>query len=155
MSVVELPASFALRALVGFLAGFVGTLLVHQPVVYALIQAGLDPFPAFSLQPTSPWGTPLVINLAFWAGVWAIAYVFLAARLPRRINMLLAGAAFGILFPTLASWTVIAVIKGHPLFFAYNWRPITVAVIANSLWGASLPVLSTWGTRLLGVGAGK
>lgn len=138
----------ARRALIGFLAAFLGTVTVHQLVIAALPFIGINAFPAYSLRPTAPFGVPLFLSLAFWAGVWGIVYVFIADRLPKTLNPLLVGALFGILLPTLASWTIIPALKGQPLFFGFNSARIAAATIANSIWGASIPLFCDWLSRV-------
>lgn len=139
------------RAVVGFLAGFLATVTIHQCVILALPLIGINAFPAYSLRPTAPLGVPLFISLAFWAGIWGILYVFIADRLPNALPHWLGGALFGILGATLAGWTVIAAIKGQPLFSGFNPDRLMAAIIANSIWGAALPFFSTWLSRFIGV----
>ena len=139
----------ARRALIGFLAAFLGTVTVHQLVIAALPFIGINAFPAYSLRPTAPLGVPLFLSLAFWAGIWGIVYVLIVDRLPKTLNPLLVGALFGILLPTLAGWTVIAALKGQPLFAGLNPARLAAATIANSIWGASIPVFCDWLARIL------
>lgn len=141
--------SVARRAVIGFLAGFLATITIHQLVILALPLIGIYAFPAYSFRLTVPLGVPLFISLAFWAGIWGIVYVFIADRLPKSINPLLAGALFGILLPTLAGWTVIAALKGQPWFAGFNPERLATATIANSFWGASLPVFCNWLARII------
>lgn len=141
--------SFPLLVVIGFLAGFLGTITIHQLSILALVYAGLPTFPAYSLRPQPPFGVPLFVSLAFWAGIWGILYVLIAKYIPKSLNPLLAGALFGILLPTMAGWTIIATLKGSPWFFGGNTIYIVTAVIANGLWGASLPVISNRLARLL------
>ncbi|WP_376802946.1 hypothetical protein [Candidatus Raskinella chloraquaticus] len=149
MQNTTMPSQFtAKRALIGFLAAFLGTVTVHQLVIAALPFIGINAFPAYSLRPTAPLGVPLFLSLAFWAGVWGIAYVFIADRLPKSINPMLAGALFGVLLPTLAGWTVIAAMKGQPLFSGFNPERLAAATIANSIWGASIPLFCNWLSRV-------
>jgi hypothetical protein len=51
----------------GFIAGYLATLVFHQPMLSALWMAGLAPFGPFSMAATQPFGIPVVLSLAFWA----------------------------------------------------------------------------------------
>ena len=148
-SVVSLPQAPLPRAIIGFLAGFLATLTFHQLVILALPLLGINAFPAYALRAIPPLGIPLFINLAFWGGVWGILFVFIVNRFPKSIHPWLAGALFGILLPTLAGWTIIAALKGQPLFSGFNIDRILAATIANSVWGACLPIFSSAMTSLL------
>jgi hypothetical protein len=131
--------------LLGFAAGALGVLVTHQGTVWLLHMAGFLPNPPYSLRPVPPLGIPAVLNAAFWGGLWGVALAALlrAARTPALLTGLLLGA-FG---ATLVGWTIVAGLKGLPLFAggepARMWRGLAI----NGAWG--------WGAALflLGLGA--
>src|SRR6185436_15413782 len=102
--------------LLGFAAGALATLTVHQIALAALSALGALPAGvAYSLRAVPPLGVPQVLNIAFWGGLWGIAWAFVAGRLGRDlVILLLAGLVFGAVAPTLVGWFVVAPIKGQP-----------------------------------------
>lgn len=136
--------------LVGFCCGFIAVLLFHQGTVYVLhhqfplikmLTGAADSFrPAtsgFNFRPVPPFGVPQVISLAFWGGVWGI----LIAGLIRWVHApdLLTGFLVGAVVCTLVGFTLVATLRGNPLWGGGNsivwWR----AVILNGAfgWGAA------------------
>ncbi|MBL8251465.1 MAG: hypothetical protein JNK31_07340 [Candidatus Competibacter sp.] len=123
------------RALFGFVAGFLATLIFHQFTLAALWAAGLAPFAPFSLAPTSPLGVPAVLSLAFWGGIWGIVLAAIEARFPPRGGYWLAAFAFGALAPSLVAWFVVLPLKGRPA--GGGWPPplLVTALLINGAWG--------------------
>src|SRR5262245_18692023 len=79
--------------IVGFLAGAVAVLLFHQGAAAALHALGLTPRAPFSLQPTKPFGVPVITSIAFWGGVWGVLLAAAFARLSGA-RLLLASTIF-------------------------------------------------------------
>lgn len=61
--------------LLGFVAGFLATLIFHQGLWYLFNQAGIIPLdrPAWATDPIPPFGVPAVLSKAFWGGLWGLA----------------------------------------------------------------------------------
>ncbi|KAA2236056.1 hypothetical protein [Salinarimonas soli] len=104
----------ARRAVLGFLAGVLSVLLVHQVVILALSSAGLIQAMPYSMRPIPPLGVPTVVNGAFWGGLWGVLFAFVADRLPLP-GLWLKGLVFGLLGPLLVNWFVVAPLKGQPM----------------------------------------
>ncbi|HCK80072.1 MAG TPA: hypothetical protein PK880_13980 [Candidatus Competibacter sp.] len=123
------------RTLLGFIAGFLATLIFHQLTLAALWAAGLAPFAPFSLAATAPFGVPAVISLAFWGGIWGILFAALDARFPSGGGYWFAAFLFGALAPSLVAWLVVLPLKGRPL--GGGWHPplLVVALLINGVWG--------------------
>jgi hypothetical protein len=131
--------------LLGFIAGFVATLLFHQGVWYLLNQAGVIPpeRPAWPMDPIPPLGVPSVISKAFWGGLWG------AALAPALAHF--SGAAYwtswivaGALALTLVAFYVVPPIKGEPI--PALWPRFVVGVLVNGAWGLGTAIF----LRLLG-----
>lgn len=53
------------RMVAGFIAGFLATLVFHQLTLVLLRAVYPTPLPPFSMNPTAPFGIPVVFSLAF------------------------------------------------------------------------------------------
>jgi hypothetical protein len=119
---------------VGFLSGAVSVLLCHQVIAALLHAIGITPRVPYSMQPTRPLGVAQVWSLAFWGGVWG---VLLAAALRRYVDgaLVIAATIFGAILPSLVAWTVVAAMKGQPLFAGGAAKGIAVGLLVNAAWG--------------------
>ena len=119
------------RLLLGFVAGFVATLVFHQIALAILHYVHWIDRAAWSMKPVPPWGVPAVISLAFWGGVWGAVMI---AILAKSRNLLLASTLFGAVLPTLVAALIIQpLIKHQPL--PHSWKLLVVGLIINGAWG--------------------
>ncbi|MEJ2518015.1 MAG: hypothetical protein P8Y82_08565 [Methyloceanibacter sp.] len=133
--------------LLGFVAGFLATLLFHQSLWYAFNQIGLIPLsrPAWPTDAIPPFGVPSLLSKAFWGGLWGLALAPLLGRLNGSsywLSWILAGA---IALP-LVAFFVVPPLKGldrPPL-----WPRYLVSMMLNATWGLGTAVI----LRLLGAG---
>jgi hypothetical protein len=122
------------RVLIAFLAGFLATLVFHQPVLWLLHNAGIAPFAPWSMTPVKPFGVPSVISLAFWGGVWGIIMIPVIARIRSEAAYFLTAAIFGAILPTLVAALVSAPLHGKPIPKATPGLLIT-GLSVNAAWG--------------------
>ncbi len=122
------------RVLLAFLAGFLATLVFHQPVLWLLHNAGIAPFAPWSMTPVKPFGVPSVISLAFWGGVWGIIMIPVIARIRSEAAYFLTAAVFGAILPTLVAALVSAPLHGKPIPKATPGLLIT-GLSVNAAWG--------------------
>jgi len=124
-----------MQILFGFIAGFLATVIFHQPVLALLWWAGLAPFGPFSMAATQPLGVPAVISLAFWGGVWGILFGLIHDRFPRGSGYWLTAFLFGAILPTLVALLVVLPLKGRPV--GGGWQPalLMTAFLINGAWG--------------------
>jgi hypothetical protein len=128
------------RALLGFIAGFVATLVFHQIALQLLHVAGIAPNPAWPMKPVPPFGVPSVVSLAFWGGVWGAIMIPIIDR--KRGGAYYAIAiVFGALAPTLVAWFIVAPLKHQPM--ASGWVPkrMMIGPIVNAAWGFGTALL--------------
>lgn len=125
----------AARVLFGFLAGFIATLGFHQVVVAILHDAGIAPMPAFQMNPTAPFGVPMMLSLAFWGGIWGVVFSLMESGFPRGIGYWLMALLFGALLPTAVALFVVLPLKGHALSGMPHWPLLITALSANGAWG--------------------
>ena len=133
----------------GFIVGAMAVLVFHQGTVLLLSQLGsaspvlasiFGPTGApFNLAPVKPLGVPMIVSQAFWGGLWGsvLVLILVLARPPD----LLFGFVFGAVVLTLVAVTVVASLKGLPIFGGGNRTVWIRAILLNGAWG--------WGTALL------
>jgi hypothetical protein len=122
------------RALLGFIAGFLATIIFHQIALQLLHMAGVTPRAAWPMQPVPPFGVPAVISLSFWGGVWGAIMIPIIDRF-RGTQYWIWAIVFGAIAPTLVAWFIVAPLKHQPI--AGGWKPATMMIgpIVNAAWG--------------------
>jgi hypothetical protein len=119
----------------GFIAGFIATLLFHQPALATLAAVGFVKAGVYSMRATQPFGVPAVLSLSYWGGVWGLPFVALERRFPKGAVYWLCAFAFGALGPTLVAWFVVAPIKGLPLAGGWQLTRMITGLLINGAWG--------------------
>jgi hypothetical protein len=129
----------------GFVAGFIATLIFHQGVWFLLYQLGFIPpdRPAWPLDPIPPFGVPSVISKAFWGGLWGAALAPLLAH-SSGASYWIAWIVIGAVALPLVSFYVVSPIKGEPI--PALWPRFYYALLVNGAWGFGTALL----LRLLG-----
>ena len=124
----------------GFLAGALAVVTFHQGMVFLLSSVGLIQSHVYALRGVPPFGVPTILNQMFWGGLWGGLFATVADTLPRWPRLLL-GFAFGVLGPVLASWFVVAPLKGLPM--AAGWVPqrMVASVLINGCWGIGMVLI--------------
>jgi hypothetical protein len=128
---------------VSFLAGVIGVLVFHQAALAVLHAAGITPGVAYSAKPTSPFGIPQVVSLAFWGGLWGIVAALLFRPLTgaRLVGALV---IFGAIAPTLVAWFVVAPLKGQPVAGGFKAAAMMTGLIVNGAWGLGTGLVMAW-----------
>ena len=135
----------------GFIAGALAVLAFHQVMVFLLSTVGLIQSHVYATQGVPPFGVPTILNQMFWGGLWGLLFAVVADTLPPW-PLLLLGFTFGVLGPVLASWFVVAPLKGTPI--AAGWVPqrMLASVLINGCWGIGMVLiyagLRRWGSGL-------
>lgn len=120
---------------VGFISGFLATLVFHQLALALLWGIGLAPFGPFSLAPTPPFGVPAVLSLAFWGGIWGILFALIEPRFPGPPRYWQAAFLFGALLPSMVALVVVFPLKGKPLAGGGQPALLATALLVNGAWG--------------------
>ncbi|MBY0338728.1 MAG: hypothetical protein K2X11_19090 [Acetobacteraceae bacterium] len=129
--------------LFGFVCGALSVVIFHQGTAFlmfhhaAKVPALADIFgrwnPPFNVAPVPPFGVPTIASQAFWGGLWGIA---LAAILrATRVPDLATGFVFGAVVVTLTAFTLVAQLKGLPMFAGGNQQVWWRAGLLNGAWG--------------------
>jgi len=116
------------RLFLGFTAGALSHLIFQDGPLALLYLAQLAPALPWSLKPVPPLGVPLSLNLAFWAGLWGVAYAVLERRLTARLTWLPGGLVFGIV-PLVVFWFVVLPLKGFGIGGGFNTRYVALHLI--------------------------
>jgi hypothetical protein len=126
----------------GFLAGALAVLTFHQGMVFVLSTVGMIQSPVYAMRGVPPYGVPTIVNQMFWGGLWGLLFATIADTLPHWPRLLL-GGGFGVLGPMLASWFVVAPLKGNPI--AAGWVPLRMlaSLLINGCWGIGLALIYT------------
>jgi hypothetical protein len=126
----------ATRLVLGFVAGFIATLIFHQIGLLVLHFAGMTPAMPYNAHPVPPFGVPQFISLAFWGGIWGIVFVLAEPVFARGSAAYWIGAIiFGAIFPTFVAWFVVFPLKGLPAGRGFHLPAVFVGPIVNGLWG--------------------
>ena len=133
--------------IVGFVAGFLATLIFHQSLWFLFNQVGLIPLdrPAWPLEAIPPLGVPYVVSKAFWGGVWGAVLAVLLGRLTGAVywtSWILVGA----IALSLVAFYVVPQIKGEPT--PALWPRFAAALMLNGFWGFGTALLLRLATPL-------
>ena len=123
------------RLLVGFIAGFLATLIFHQLTLALFRGVGVAAFLPYSWTPTDPFGIPAVVSLSFWGGVWGIIFALIHGRFPRGAGYWVAAFLFGAILPSLVAFLVVLPLKGRPMGGGWQLPLLVAAFFADGAWG--------------------
>jgi hypothetical protein len=127
-------SAVAIKFVVAWLAGFLATLVFHQGAALVAYFIGMGNLP-YNMTPRAPLGVPAVFSLAFWGGVWAIAFLVIDPFLPRGLPFWLRATLFGAILPTLGTWMIVQPLRGQALFNGFRLDLLPRVMIYNGLWG--------------------
>lgn len=127
--------------LVAFAAGFFAVLALHQPVLGLLASAGITQATPYATRAVDPLGVPQFISAAFWGGVWGIALHALSRRWRVTPGFVVKCLLFGMVFPTLAAWFVVAPMKGLPIAAGFKPNGMLTGLCVNAAWGLGTGML--------------
>ena len=119
--------------ILGFIAGAIATLTIHEIIKYFFFDAGVIPLQPWDMTPIAggpfPGVIPKIVNDAFWGGLWGAVFALILGNVPKG-SMTLRGILLGIVGPAvLGVFVLVPLLKGAPLFFGGN-IPVIVAVLS-------------------------
>lgn len=124
----------------GFIAGALAVATVHQLTIFLLGTVGLSSGQVYSLRPIPPFAVPSILNQMFWGGLWGALFAALADRLPQWPRALV-GLLFGLLGPVLVGWTLVAYLKGNPLFAGFVPLRMLAGALINGAFGIGVALI--------------
>jgi hypothetical protein len=128
------------RLFLGFVAGFFSNLIFQDGLLAILYAAHLVPALGWSLMPVPPLGVPQSLNLAFWAGLWGIAYALLEPRLTARLGWWLGGLVFG-LAPLLVFWFIVLPLKGFGVGGGFQAAMVPLHIALHAIYGLGAAII--------------
>lgn len=124
--------------LLGFVAGFVATLIFHQGLWYVFNQAGVIPRPAWPMDPVPPFGIPSVLSKAFWGGLWGLALTPVLAQM-NGAGYWIAWILVGAVALTAIAFFVVPPLKGQAI--PALWPRFLFGLAFNGAWGFGTALL--------------
>lgn len=124
-----------------FAAGFIAVLALHQPMLALLSAAGITQAVPYATKAVGPLGVPQFISAAFWGGVWGLVLLAVSRRWPGGAGFVLKCLLFGMIFPTLVAWFIVAPLKGMPMAGGLKAGSIVTGLCVNAAWGLGTGIL--------------
>jgi hypothetical protein len=124
-----------------FAAGFIAVLALHQPTLALLSAAGITQAVPYATKAVGPLGVPQFISAAFWGGVWGLVLHAVSRRWPGGAGFVLKCLLFGMIFPTLVAWFIVAPLKGMPMAGGFKAGSIVTGLCVNAAWGLGTGIL--------------
>lgn len=124
-----------------WIAGFVAVLIFHQPVLALLSSAGVTQAIPYAAQSVEPIGVPQFISAAFWGGVWGVVLYAISRHWNASSAYWLKCLLFGMIFPTLVAWMIVAPMKGLPTAAGGNINGMLTGLCVNAAWGIGTGLL--------------
>jgi hypothetical protein len=123
----------------GFVAGAIAVVTVHEFINFILLQAGIFPRVPWSMNPSAVTGVPQIVSDMFWGGVWGIIFVLLYSYIPGG-GPTVKGLIFGILGPAIIGvFILVPLITGRfPLFFDFDPKLIGSVLLILAGFGAGM-----------------
>ena len=135
------------RLVLGFVGGFLSTLVFHQIALWILTKIGFVQAAVYVMRGVPPFGVPQVISLAFWGGLWGILFAAVDGRFPAGGSYWVCAFAFGAILPTLVAWFVVAAIKGQPIAAGWQINRMITGLIINGSWAIGTALFLAATTR--------
>jgi hypothetical protein len=124
----------------GLIAGALSFLVFHQGAIALMHSMNVVPRAPYSMAPTQPLGVPQVWSLAFWSGLWGLAFALLFPR-ARGARLIVAALIFGAILPTLVGWFVIAPLRGQPMANGFVLSRMWIGPLVNGIWGLGTGII--------------
>jgi hypothetical protein len=131
-----------------FVAGFIAVLAFHQPVLAVLAWAGIANGIPYAAKAVGPLGVPQFISAAFWGGIWGLALHAFSRRWPSNAVFLLKALLFGMIFPTLVAWFIVAPLKGLPVAGGFKPYSMLTGLCVNAAWGLGTGLMLALSRRM-------
>ncbi len=136
------------RLVIGFAAGALSHLVFQGAYGSLLHAAQLLPALPWSLAPTSPFGVPQTLSLAFWAGLWGLAFGLFEPRLTRRLGRWLAALPV-VALALLSHWFIAQPLKGFGLGGGFGAMRVAIEIGFTIVFGLGIAAVFQGGVALI------
>jgi hypothetical protein len=125
--------------ILGFVAGAIAVVTVHEIVNFVLLQAGVFPRVPWSMEPAAMTGLPQIVSDAFWGGLWGVLFALIVDSIPGG-SFTIKGLIFGIVGPAIIGvFILVPLITGRfPLFFGGDPKLIGSVLLILAAFGAGM-----------------
>lgn len=121
----------------GFIAGAIAMLTVHELVSQWLYDTHVTTRVPWSMEPSTLTGYPQIVTDAALGGVWGALFALILGAVPRG-SMTLRGALLGLLGPgVLGALVVVPAIRNEPLFMGQDFALIWPVLLTGAAFGAA------------------
>ena len=127
------------RLLLGFVAGFIATLVFHQIALAIFAHFHWIDRAPWNMKPVPPYGVPAVISLAFWGGIWGIIMIPAISRIRSEALWWIAAIVFGAVLPTAVAAFIVAPLKHMPM--PHNAKMAAFGLTVNGAWGLGTAII--------------
>lgn len=123
--------------LLGFIAGAIAMVTVHELVSYCLTGAGHMQREAWSMEPSVLTGYPQLATDAVFGGIWGAIFAILLGNPPRG-SMTFKGILLGIIGPAvIGALALVPFLKQEPLFMGHDFALIWPVLVLGAAFGAA------------------
>lgn len=123
--------------LLGFIAGAIAYLLVHEGVSYWLLNNGYATRVPWSMEPSLLSGSPQILVDAAWGGIWGAIFALILGRVPEG-SMTVRGAVLGLVGPAIiGSFVALPLLRGEPLAISTDVATLWPVLLLGVVLGAA------------------
>lgn len=121
----------------GFIAGAIAMLTVHELVSQWLYDTQITTRVPWSMEPSTLTGYPQIVSDAVLGGLWGALFALILGAVPRG-SMTVRGALLGLLGPAiLGALIVVPAIRNEPLFMGQDINLIWPVLLTGAAFGAA------------------
>lgn len=121
----------------GFVAGAIALVSVHELIGLWLYNAGHATRVPWSTEPSLLTGYPQIATDAVWGGVWGAVFALVLGNPPRG-SMTLRGAILGLIGPAvLGTLVALPLIRSEPLFLGGDINQVWPVLLVGAGFGAA------------------
>jgi hypothetical protein len=123
--------------MLGFLAGVIAVITVHELISLALLNAGAFGRVPWSMEPALVTGIPQIASDAIWGGIWGAIFAVILGAKPKG-SMTLRGALLGIVGPALLGvFLLVPFLRGEGMFLGGDLNAVVAVLMIATGFGAA------------------
>ena len=128
--------SFFKSLVLGFIAGAIAFVAVHEAISLWLLNSGYSTYVPWSMEPSTFTGWPQIASGAAWGGLWGAIFAIVLGPVPQG-SMTLRGALLGLIGPAVVGTLVLVpLIRSEQPFLNHDINVIWPVLAACAGFGA-------------------